>query len=315
MTAMDRTPEEIGRKMNALGLWDAFGRFTWAVRLHGYAIPYFCTVARGDSQPVVYRFLMLEGWQTLHDFVRTGHDHNYGYYSNPMELPHFELVVFKDGRIQVFRHDPGYFPRALNDRERALCVRILWEAYGLLLRFESDRMLPLKFADEKAMFARVESADGVWGDEPLSIPQAQPYVERITFEKADLARAKDLPFVADEILDVDFRLLPTVTTCEARPRCCYLLAAVDGKTGERVIWTKTSVNPDCGLKSLWERMAPRFLKHLLARGHVPGEIRLVSGRVFRMIRPLGVELPFKLSLHDRLSQLEAAIRLEAQPKS
>lgn len=312
MTAMDRTPEEIGSKMNALGLWSEFGRFTWAVRLNGFAVPYFCTVARGDGNPVCTRFLMLEGWQTLHDFVHTGHDHNFGYYSNPMELPHFELVVLKDASTKVFRHDPGYFPRDLNDRERALCVRILWEAYGLLLRFESERELPLRFAGEKAMFARVEDPAGCWRDEPLPIPHPPPYIERITFEKADLARAKDLPFATEEALDVDFRLLPTVTTQEARPRCCYLLAAVDAKTGARVIWNKMTVNADCGLKTLWELMPPRLLKHLLARGHIPGEIRLASGRVFRMLRPLGESLPFKLSLHDQLPQLEAAIRLETR---
>lgn len=312
---MPQAPEDIGRKMHALGLWTEFGRFTWAVRLNGYAVPYFCTVARGDGKPVSVRFMMLEGWQTLHDFVRTGHDRNYGYYSNPMEMPHFELVVLADGSIGVFRHDPGYFPRALNAREGELVTRILWEAYGLLLRLESEESLPLKFADEQAMFARVEGPDGVWRDAPLAIPSSPPYVERVSFPKDDFARAKDLPFDADEVLDVDFRLLPTVATCESRPRCCYLLAAVDGKTGERAVWSKMSVNADCALKTLWERMAPRFLKHLLARGHIPGEIRLVSGRVFRMLRPMGVELPFKLSLHDRLPQLEAAIALETAPKN
>ena len=41
-------------------------------------------------------------------------------------------------------------------------------------------------------------------------------------------------------------------------------------------------------------------------GRVPGEICLVSGRVFRMLRALCVELPFKLSLHDSLPALDAA---------
>ncbi|MGN0854299.1 MAG: DUF6930 domain-containing protein [Kiritimatiellia bacterium] len=312
---MLRTPEEIGRRMDALGLWPEFGRFTWAVRLNGLAIPYFCTVARGDGKPVVTRFMMLEGWQTLHDFVRTGHDHNFGYYSNPMELPHFELVILRDGTAKVFRHDPGYFPRELNEREGTVCTRILWEAYGLLLRFESERGLPLMFADEKAMFARVEDAAGVWHDQPLPIPPPPPYVERITFEKADFARAKDLPFAAEEVLDVDFRLLPTVATQEARPRCCYLLAAVDSKTGEKVTWNRMSVNAECGLKTLWEMMAPRLLKHLIARGRIPGELRLVSGRVFRMLRPLAEGLSFKLSLHDHLPQLEAVLRLEMETKN
>ena len=87
---------------------------------------------------------------------------------------------------------------------------------------------------------------------------------------------------------------------------------MDAKTGETVTDCQTSVVADGGLRSLWESMPPQLLKELVRRGSVPGEIKVRSGRVFRMLRPLCMELPFKLSLHDRLPTLEDAIRLESE---
>ena len=62
---MERSVEEIGAKMDALGLWDALAPYNWAVKPHGTAFPYFCTVIKGTEEAVKVRFLMLEGWNTL----------------------------------------------------------------------------------------------------------------------------------------------------------------------------------------------------------------------------------------------------------
>ena len=62
----------------------------------------------GDGKPVKTRFLLIEGWQTLHDFVRTRVDPSFGFYSTPAEMPHLELVVVEGGavdKILLFR--PG----------------------------------------------------------------------------------------------------------------------------------------------------------------------------------------------------------------
>ena len=62
--------------------------------------------------------------------------------------------------------------------------------------------------------------------------------------------------------------------------------------------------PDGGLRQLWEGVAPRLLKHLLARGKVPGEMLVRSQRLFRMLRPLCLDLPLKLSLRDSIPELD-----------
>jgi len=301
-----RTPEEIGAKMDALGLWELLEPYNFAVKPQGTVFPYFCTVLKGDRKPVKIRFLMLEGWQTLHDYVRTRLDRNFGIYSTPVEMPHLELVILETGDVTLFRHDTGYLPQEADAAQRELGARILWEAFGVMMRVEADRKLPMRFADEKGIFARVETAGGKWEDLPLVIPDPPPSTEKISFQKADVKAAQDLPFVKDGVLEIDFRLLPGIMTKEVRPRCVYGLKAVDPKTGEVVIDSRVSVHPEMGLRGLWESMPEQVLRALVRRGRVPGEIKTSSGRVFRFLRPLCMELPFRLSLHDALPSFAVA---------
>ena len=295
---MKRLPEEIGAKMNALGLWDVLEPYNFAVKPKGTAFSYFCTILKGGGKPVKVRFLMLEGWQTLHDYVRTRIDRNFGIYSTPVELPHLELVVLTNGETKVFRHDTGYMPLEAAGAQRDLAARILWEAYGVMMRVEGDARLPMRFSADKAIFARVETADGQWEDRPLEIPDPPPYTEKVSFPKQDIKTAQDLPFAKEDVLELDFGLLPNVMTKEARPRCVYELKAVDPKTRTVVVASRVSVHPEAGLRGLWESMPAQVLKELIRLGKVPGEIKTRSGRVFRFLRPLCLDLPFKLSLHD-----------------
>jgi hypothetical protein len=298
--------ETIGRRLDDLNMWDALLPYNFAVKPRGTVFPYFCTVLKGDGKPVKARLLMLEGWQTMHDFVRTRVDNDFGFYSSPIEFPHFELIVVSDGAPSVYRDDPGYLPRELKpgDPQRDLVAKILWEAYGVFLRVEGDPALPLKFAEERAVFARVEGADGAWSDEPLAIPDPAPHKEVVAFPKELLKAAKDLPFVADDALELDFRMLAGVMTQEERPRCAYELLALDGKTGETAFQSHVSVSAEATLRTLWESMPAQVLHELVKRGKVPGAIRVRSGRVFRMLRPLCLDFPFKLSLHDSLEHLK-----------
>jgi len=286
-------------------VWEAVAPYNWAVCPKGTVFPYFCCVMKGDCNPVNVRFMMVEGWQSFHDFVRTRIDPNFGFYSTPMEIPHFELVFVSGGAVRLFRHDPCFMPRLATDAERAFCSKILWESFGVMMRVEADAELPMKFAAEKAMFARVEGDGGEWSDKALSIPDPRPHVESVTFAKADLAKAKDLPFAAEEKIAVDFALVIGLSTKEPRARCVYRLSAHDAATGEQFIADAVSPVPDGGLRAMWEGVAPRLLKHLLARGRIPGEIMVCSQRLFRMLRPLCLDLPLKLSLHDKLPGVNA----------
>lgn len=298
-----QTPEEIGSRIDALGLWELMQASNFAIKPRGTVFPYFCTVLAGDRKPVRVRLLLLEGWQTLHDYVRTRYDRNFGFYQSPVEMPHFEMVILETGQIHLLRHDTGYAPRPLPEVQRPLVARMLWEVYGVMLRVESDKALPMSFAREKAVFTRFEVADGKWEDRPLVIPDPPPHTEKVSFPKADVKAAQDLPFEKDFVLDLDFCLLQNVITKEPRPRCVYALVGMDAKTGARLVDSRASVNPEIGLRGMWESMPPQVLKEFVRLGRIPGEVRTQSGRVFRLLRPLCIELPFKLSLHDSLSSL------------
>lgn len=298
------TLEELGKKLDALNLWDAVVPYNWVVKPTGVVFPYFCTFLKGDGSVVKIRFLILEGWQTFHDYIRTRIDRNFGYYLTPMEMPHFELVITAQGEAAVFRHDPGYMPRTLDERERALCLKILWEAYGVMMRIEADRKLPLQFASEKSMFARVEDSSGVWSDAPMSIPDPRPYVEEVSFPTVLISKAKDLPLNPAMSVAVDFKLLPNVMTKEARPRCAYQLIVVDLSTGIKILQDKISVSVEGGLKAMWQSMPSRVLTGLVEYGRLPVVVKVVSGRVFRFLRSLCLELPIKLSLHDKIEGVD-----------
>lgn len=302
------TIEEVGAKLNALDVWPLAFPCHWAIKPRGSAFPYFCCTAKGDQPALKVRVLLLEGWQTFHDYLRTNLDPDFGFYLSPMEFPHFEFLVLRDGGVRLCRYDPGLMPHFANESERAFCATMLWECYGIMLRLESDPKLPQTFADEKAVFARVQAADGSWHDAPLVIPPPRPHVEKVAFAKKDLAVAKDLPLRADEVIELDVQLVKGMSTQESRPKLVYLLAAVDAKTGAVVFRDRTAIRDDTGLRGLWEGMSPRVLEHFLERKAIPGEIRVMSGRVFRMLRPLGLELPFKLVKVAELPHFPAALQ-------
>lgn len=302
---MGRSFEEIGLQMDGLDLWKRIADHNWAVRPRGAAFPYFCTVMVGDDSPVKARFLMLEGWQTFHDYVHVRFDRNYGFCSSPIELPHYELVVLKGDKPRLFRHDAGFLPIRVAPEKLPMVEKMLWEAFGFMLRFETQLQLPMKYFDEAAIFSRVETADGVWEDAPLPFLPPRPHVEKVSFPKDLVKKVVDLPQTATESISLDFRLLPNVITREPRPRCVYALVGVDA-VGKKLFDCRVSINPQGGLRGLWEAMPVSVMSELVAMGRVPGEIRLCSGRVFRLLRPLCVELPVKLTLKDSIPALDIA---------
>jgi len=297
---MKRNLADVARKMDALGLWDAFAACNFAVKPRGTVFPYFCTAMVGEQPALKVRLLMIEGWQTFHDYLRGRSDRFFGVAASPVELPHFELLILKNGESKAFRYDAGYMPREVNKPEEQLVTKLLWEVYGLMMRLETDQQLPLKYAGEQAILARIEQTDGKWEDAPLAIVRPKPYVEQVQFDKALLKKVADLPFMPDEAVAVDFQMLQNIATSDSRPRCLYELSIVDCATKKDLFRERTSVVPAIGLKGMWETMPTQVLNDFLKLGHVPGQIRCPSARVFRFLRPLCIELPIKLSLHDRL---------------
>ena len=197
--------DEIGKKIGNLGLLRAMGAYNWALKPCGSVFPYFCIVTIHDKGYVRARISFLEGWQTMHDYVRMRFEPDSGYYVSQTELPQFEVAYLRTGKIVATRHDPGCLPWYLTPRQEGLVRRMLWETYGVMLRIENDRSLVLKHADERALFARVETSPGVWRDAPMTIPEPPPYEERVPVPQDLLKRAQSLPVDKDWKVAVDLR--------------------------------------------------------------------------------------------------------------
>ena len=164
-----------------------------------------------------------------------------------------------------------------------------------MMRIESDSTLSMKYASEHAMFARIEGPDGVWNDAAMPIPPPQQHVEQIVLASALLNSVKDMPFTQDMRVAIDYHMNVMKMTKEARARYPYVFRMIDANTRELLCEKEYLSNPEDGLRGIWEHLPQLVLEGLKLIGKVPGEVITPSGRVFRLVRPLCNEIPFKLT--------------------
>lgn len=319
MKKMDKTdPYEITRALAALNHWGRAAKHNWALVPQTSAEPFVVTAVdeRKNAGPVAGRLLLFPGFATFRDFMITRQVRDFGVETGPVDFRHYEAVGLKNGDVELFSYEPGYVPLPPSPDERKVLAPLLLECYGLLLRMEENPDLPLAYMDKKAMFARKEVVDGVWVDGPFLLPgEAVQQTEQVVLSRRACTKAKELPVFPKEVWEIDFVLVPAYHTQEPRPRFLYLLAAVNAATGERMVWEKLSVDgKENGLKRLWEGHAQRLLDAVVAWGRVPGEVHVRSGRMMRFLRPLGLQLPFKLVQHAKLPTLDAALTHSIQTK-
>lgn len=314
---MDRTnPQEIAEAIAKLGTWETAAANNFALIPLGSKEPYLVSVAAKTPPPVKARILFFRGWRPFHNFVIARQDRDFGVAVSPAELDHLEAVFTEDGEVQLISFRAGCVPVPPDHDERIVMARLLYETYGLMMRFENEVTLGMKYADERALFARIEGKDGKWQDGPHSVPETPPqFVERVELKKDLVSHASDVPFAAGTVWELDFFRLPgQVESPNDRPKTLYLFAAVDAVTGERRIWDLLTVNGEKGLLNAWEKFAPRVLDAVIAGGFVPGEIRVRSMRMVRFLRPLGMHLPFKLVVNSKLAVIDAEVSKAVKEK-
>lgn len=315
---MDKTdPYEAARAIAALDPWERAARHNWALVPQTSEEPFIVSALdeRKAAGPVAGRLRIFRGFAAFRDFVVSRQVPDFGVGMGPMDFRHYEVAGLKDGGVEIFSYEPGFVPQPPTAEERRLLAPLLRECYGLLLRMEEAPDLPLAYAEKKAMFARKEVVEGVWVDGPFLLPEegAVQQMERIGLSRKACAQAKALPVFPKEVWEADFALVPSCRTPEPRPRFLYLFAAVNAASGERMAWERLSVGgEEDGLRHLWEGHAQRLLDRIVAWGRVPGEVHVRSGRMQRFLRPLGMQLPFKLVQHAKLPSLDAALALAVQ---
>lgn len=306
-----KNPFEIFRAIVELKAWERAAKHNWALVTQASDLPYVASVLlEQPPSPVVARLMLFPGLPAFRDYVISRQVPDYGVCMSPLDIPHFEAVEARNGKLELFCYDAGYVPQPPNPAQQAFYAAMLYECYGIMMRMEEKPDLPLAYFKQQAMFARKEILPDNWIDGPLKLPQdgVVQSQERISLKKTDCAKAKEMPVFPKEIWEIDYVLVPSYHTQSARPRFLYLLAAVNQATGERMVWECLSVDgkPN-GLLRLWEGHAQRLLNAIIAQGRVPGEIHVRTGRMTRFLRPLGMQLPFKLVQHAKLATLESVV--------
>ena len=303
----------------ALNAWAKAGSYNWVLVPQTSEEPVVVHAEPKKDDQVSGRLMFFPGFAAYRDFALLVQAPDAGLALSPIDVTHFELVGLADGRHEFVCFRAGYLPRQANERERAFLAPLVHECLGLLMRFEEEPELPVKYAQEQAMFARKEGLDGKWRDGPVATPKDPPLPreERITLGRKECDAAASLPFAEGESWEVDFYEVPACRTEEPDPRIMYLFAAVDANTGERKLWDRMSVpkTGDGGLKQLWESLAQRLLLAILKHGRIPGAVNVRSGRMARFLRPLGLQIPFRLVQHGKLAVLDEVMKVAIQSKT
>ena len=315
--AVDRTNiDEVARAIVSLNVWKKASKYNWALVSELFDKPLIAAVNPSPSGPISARLLLFNGFMAHRDFLLFRQSPDLSFAMSPMDFDHYEVIGLKDGSAEVFDYRPGFLPVHPDGETSATLAPVLYECYGLLLRIDENPDLPTIYVKEQAMFSRKEGLDGKWCDEPLIPPNLATvsWTERVGLDRAKCSQAARFDMEPDETWEVDFMQMPMYRTNDLQARMMHLLAAVDARTGERRVWQKLAVDPSIprngtldALKPLWESLASHLLDGVLRRGKVPGSLSVRSQRMMRFLRPLSLQLPFRMVLHRQLPQVAVAV--------
>jgi len=308
--------DDIAKAISALNAWKKAAKYNWALVSEMFDNPLIACVNIQQNGPMAARLMLFNGFAAHRDFAIFTQNQDVSFALSPIDFDHYEVIGLKDGGAEVYDYRPGYAPVHPDEETRALLAPVLYECYGLMLRLEDDPEIPAMYKGENAMFSRREGLDGKWRDAPLKPPDMNTvtWTERVGLDRVKCAQAARFDMAQGEVWEADFIQMPIFRTEDPCPRIMYLFAAVDAKTGERRVWDKLVVDPKIprngtldALKQLWESLASRMLEGVLRRGMVPAEIHVRTQRVMRFMRPLGLQIPFKLVLHQQLPRLTTTV--------
>ena len=308
--------DEVAKAITSLNVWKKASKYNWALVSELFDKPIVAAVNPTPNGPIAARLMLFNGFAAHRDFLIFRQNPDISFAFSPIDFDHYEVIGLKDGSAEIFDYRPGYIPVHPDAETRTLLAPVIYECYGLMLRMDENPELPASYADEKAIFARKEGLDGKWHDAPLKPPNLDTvtWTERVGLDRAKCSQASRLNMEPTEAWEADFIQMPLYRTGDLQSRVMFMAVAVDARTGERRVWQKLAVDPAVprngtldALKPLWESLASHFLNGVIGHGRVPGAIHVRNQRMMRFLRPLGLQLPFRLVLHRELPQLTAVV--------
>ena len=308
--------EEVAKAIVALKVWKKVAKYNWALVSELFDKPLIAAVNPTPQGPIVGRLMLFNGFVAHRDFLIFRQNPDLSFATSPIDFDHYEVIGLKDGSAEIYDYRPGFIPVHPDAETRLMLAPIIYECYGLMLRLDENPELPALYMKDQALFSRREGLDGKWHDAPLRPPNLDTvtWTERVGLDRTKCAQAARLNMEPEETWEVDFTQMPLYRTDDRQARMMFLFAAVDAKTGERRVWQKLAVDPSIprngtldAMKPLWESLAAHVLDGVVRRGKVPHAIHVRTQRMMRFLRPLGMQLPFKLVLHREMPQLIAVV--------
>lgn len=200
---------------------------------------------------------------------------------------------------------PGFMPWYLDQAEARWLTHALEQTLDIAPRFQADENL-LYPGDDTSYLVRSPRRSGAtltWIDEIVDVPPPAPIAIPIQVNQSELEYLKRLKPSRDKV-EMDIFWTPSTIGDADRPYYAYLLLIVDAKSG--MIIGQDILAPLPSLEHMWGRIPQTVISNLARLQMLPGEIRIGSPLLKSLIEPWCKELRVKLSLVDRLPNLEYA---------
>ena len=311
-------------KVNRLDPWQWMGTSDcFGVSVPGWSEPWF--VVFGGESKAFRHVRFLPGWKSFYDLISRLSDPSKQVATWLLEIRMIELLyvnaelLFKHEQqllrslrrkagasfdTPVFRSIvPGYHPWTLDAKERDGVETALYQAYGMVMRVESNSAL-LKARFPQSILLRSQQASGVWGDSWLPVKNVDDEEVEVRIDSARLQSVKDKP-LKRITLQVDLAFIPLRLIPDgSRPQTAYVLLAVDARSGFIVAGDLMQATE--GIGQMWSLIPDHLLQMFEKLGGCPATIEVCSDRMANLLRPLGELLPFKMVRREKLAMLESA---------
>jgi len=201
---------------------------------------------------------------------------------------------------------PGFFPWFLEAEEGRVLAHVLDQVAEVTLRAREDHSL-LKKLDENRYLMRVPRMEGdaiLWEDRIVPVPRPEPPKIPFALNKSEI-RAVERFRSSSNTVEMDFFMFPAkIGEKGTRPRCAYMLLAVDSHSG--MVLANEVLAADPSLLSMWASVPTTFTKFLLQWGTVPERINVRSELLLSLLRPLTSHLKTELLRSPILPSLDQA---------
>lgn len=199
----------------------------------------------------------------------------------------------------------GYFPDHLSADEVVSMREVLYQAYGMALRIESNLTMTQERLPQ-TFFVRVQQADGSWEDAWLDEPVHERHEIDVGLEGSYINRLQQLTG-SEAVFQINLLLTPLRTKSKGnhRSEAVFTLLVVERQTGSMVCCEVLQAID--GVAAMWAKIPGVVLRAIDEFGAIPAEIEVCRDMMFDALRPLSELLPFKLRSRNKLEAIDGMV--------